>query len=106
MLEMLLSVFTFCNLCIYIHSCFAISNSQPFLIPLHLAHPQILQENTEISYDWSFVLGWLGVFTSLAASFLFFFSSCCLCSEKEKEQLNNVQYIMPGSLSLRAFLCP
>ena len=47
-------------------------------------------------YDWSFVLGWLGVFTSLAASFMFFFGSCCLSNEKEKEQLNNVQYIMPG----------
>lgn len=57
---------------------------------------QILQENTEIVYDWSFVLGWLGVFSSLAGSFLFLFSSCCLAGEKEREEMNNVQYIMPG----------
>lgn len=57
---------------------------------------QVLQEYTEFYYDWSFILGWLGVFTSLGASFLFFFGSCCLDNEKEKEQLNNVQYIMPG----------
>ncbi|KAK9719710.1 PMP-22/EMP/MP20/Claudin tight junction [Popillia japonica] len=55
----------------------------------------ILQENTEIVYDWSFVLGWLGVFSSLAGSFLFLFSSCCLAGEKEREEMNNVQYIMP-----------
>ncbi|RZC31900.1 uncharacterized protein BDFB_001344 [Asbolus verrucosus] len=50
----------------------------------------ILQENSEFMYDWSFVLGWLGVFSTLGASFLFFFGSCCLSNEKEKEQLNNV----------------
>ncbi|GJQ72452.1 hypothetical protein Trydic_g3527 [Trypoxylus dichotomus] len=50
----------------------------------------ILQENTEIVYDWSFVLGWLGVFSSLAGSFLFLFSSCCLAGEKEREEMNNV----------------
>nr|CAI5849274.1 unnamed protein product [Callosobruchus analis] len=55
----------------------------------------ILQENADISYSWSFVLGWLGVFTSLAGSLLFFFGACCLDNEREKETLDNVQYIMP-----------
>ncbi|XP_065172712.1 transmembrane protein 114 isoform X1 [Atheta coriaria] len=55
----------------------------------------ILQDNTEISYDWSFILGWLGVFASCFSFFLFLFGSCCLNSEKRQEQLNNMQYIMP-----------
>ncbi|XP_044759895.1 uncharacterized protein LOC123317429 isoform X1 [Coccinella septempunctata] len=55
----------------------------------------ILQENSDIMYDWSFVFGWLAVFSSLAAALMFFFASCCLSSEREKEQLSNVQYIMP-----------
>ncbi|XP_018567985.1 uncharacterized protein LOC108908434 isoform X1 [Anoplophora glabripennis] len=55
----------------------------------------ILQDNSEIYYDWSFVLGWLGVFSCLGASFIFFFAACCLSNEREKENLNNVQYIMP-----------
>lgn len=55
----------------------------------------VLQENTEVLYDWSFVSAWLGVFFCLGGSFLFFFGSCCLGNEKEREQLNNVQYIMP-----------
>lgn len=55
-------------------------------------------------YDWSFVLGWLGVFSCLGGSFLFIFSSCCLANEKDREQLNNVQYIMPGVLFIDRFM--
>ncbi|XP_017785594.1 PREDICTED: transmembrane protein 114 isoform X3 [Nicrophorus vespilloides] len=56
----------------------------------------VLQDNTEVSYDWSLVLGWMGVFSACFSFFLFLFGSCCLNSEKQQEQLNNMQYIMPG----------
>ncbi|ENN71306.1 hypothetical protein D910_07499 [Dendroctonus ponderosae] len=47
-------------------------------------------DNTTIFYDWGFALGWLGVFSCLGGSLLFFFGSCCLQAEKDREQLDNV----------------
>ncbi|XP_030760697.1 uncharacterized protein LOC115885813 isoform X1 [Sitophilus oryzae] len=55
----------------------------------------LLQDNATIYYDWGFALGWLGVFSCLGGSLLFFFGSCCLQAEKDREQLDNVQYIVP-----------
>ncbi|KAF7267707.1 hypothetical protein GWI33_019097 [Rhynchophorus ferrugineus] len=56
----------------------------------------LLQDNSTIYYDWGFALGWLGVFSCLGGSLLFFFGSCCLQAEKDREQLDNVQYIVPA----------
>ncbi|CAG9767421.1 unnamed protein product [Ceutorhynchus assimilis] len=55
----------------------------------------LLQDNTTTYYDWGFALGWLGVFSCLGGSLLFFFGSCCLQAEKDREQMDNVQYIVP-----------
>jgi hypothetical protein len=55
----------------------------------------VLQDNSSVSYDWSFYVGWLGVLTSALSFFLFLFGSCCLNSEKRDEQMSNMQYIMP-----------
>lgn len=63
----------------------------------------VLRDNTRISYDWSYILAWAGVASSLIAAILLSGAAVCLRSEREKEEQLNLQYLMPGnchSLSL------
>lgn len=57
----------------------------------------VLRDNTRISYDWSYVLAWAGVATSLIAAILLSGAAVCLRSEREKEEQLNLQYLMPGN---------
>lgn len=56
----------------------------------------VLKDNTRISYDWSYVLAWAGVASSLIAAILLSGAAVCLRSEREKEEQLNLQYLMPG----------
>lgn len=56
----------------------------------------VLRDNTRISYDWSYVLAWAGVASSLIAAILLSGAAVCLRSEREKEEQLNLQYLMPG----------
>lgn len=58
----------------------------------------VLRDNTRISYDWSYVLAWAGVASSLIAAILLSGAAICLRSEREKEEQLNLQYLMPGML--------
>lgn len=58
----------------------------------------VLRDNTRISYDWSYVLAWAGVASSLIAAILLSGAAVCLRSEREKEEQLNLQYLMPGDL--------
>lgn len=62
----------------------------------------VLRDNTRISYDWSYVLAWAGVATSLIAAILLSGAAVCLRSEREKEEQLNLQYLMPGMFPLDA----
>lgn len=57
---------------------------------------KVLRDNTRISYDWSYVLAWAGVASSLIAAILLSGAAVCLRSEREKEEQLNLQYLMPG----------
>lgn len=57
----------------------------------------VLRDNTRISYDWSYVLAWAGVASSLIAAILLSGAAVCLRSEREKEEQLNLQYLMPGT---------
>lgn len=58
----------------------------------------VLRDNTRISYDWSYVLAWAGVASSLIAAILLSGAAVCLRSEREKEEQLNLQYLMPGKI--------
>lgn len=60
---------------------------------------KVLRDNTRISYDWSYVLAWAGVASSLVAAILLSGAAVCLRSEREKEEQLNLQYLMPGGWS-------
>lgn len=57
---------------------------------------QVLRDNTRISYDWSYIVAWAGVTSSLIAAILLSGAAVCLRSEREKEEQLNLQYLMPG----------
>ncbi|XP_052567506.1 uncharacterized protein LOC120421190 [Culex pipiens pallens] len=55
----------------------------------------VLRDNTRISYDWSYIVAWAGVASSLLASILLSGAAVCLRGEREKEEQLNLQYLMP-----------
>lgn len=55
----------------------------------------VLRENTRISYDWSYIVAWAGVASSLISAILLSGAAVCLRSEREKEEQLNLQYLMP-----------
>lgn len=57
---------------------------------------QVLKDNTRVSYDWSYIVAWAGVASSLIAAILLSGAAVCLRSEREKEEQLNLQYLMPG----------
>lgn len=64
----------------------------------------ILRDNTRISYDWSYLLAWAGVASSLVAAILLSGAAVCLRSEREKEEQLNLQYLMPGKCDIHHHL--
>nr|CAD7434159.1 unnamed protein product [Timema monikensis] len=56
---------------------------------------QVLRENSIFSYDWSYIVAWIGVGWSLVSAILFSSAAICLRSEREKEEAMNMQYLMP-----------
>lgn len=56
---------------------------------------KVLRDNTQTSYDWSYVVAWAGVASSLIAAILLSGSAVCLRSERDKEEQLNLQYLMP-----------
>uniref|UniRef100_A0A0K2V9C9 Uncharacterized protein n=1 Tax=Lepeophtheirus salmonis TaxID=72036 RepID=A0A0K2V9C9_LEPSM len=61
--------------------------------------PQILIDNTEFKYDWSYILCWIGIGLALVSSILFSLAAVCLKNDKEREDAMNMQYLMPGKES-------
>jgi len=55
----------------------------------------VLKDNTRIAYDWSYIVAWAGVASSLVAAILLSGAAVCLRSEREKEEQLNLQYLMP-----------
>lgn len=65
---------------------------------------QVLKDNTRVSYDWSYIVAWAGVASSLIAAILLSGAAVCLRSEREKEEQLNLQYLMPGKFYVKFFL--
>jgi len=57
--------------------------------------PEQLRVHTSMSYDWSYIVAWIGVGWALVAAVLFSGAALCLRNEGEKEEAMNVQYLMP-----------
>ncbi|PSN32224.1 hypothetical protein C0J52_17247, partial [Blattella germanica] len=55
----------------------------------------VLRENTLFSYDWSYIVAWIGVGWALVSAILFSAAAICLRGEREKEEAMNMQYLMP-----------
>lgn len=58
---------------------------------------QILRANTRVTYDWSYVVAWIGVGSSLVSAVLLSGAAVCLRGEREREEALNLQYLMPGN---------
>jgi len=57
--------------------------------------PEALKEATEFSYDWSYIVAWIGVGMSLLSAILFSLAAVCIRTDKEREEAMNMQYLMP-----------
>lgn len=55
----------------------------------------ILKDSSVITYDWSYVVAWVGVGWSLVSAILFSGAAICLRSEKTRDDAMNMQYLMP-----------
>lgn len=60
-----------------------------------MANFQILKNNVDLYFGWSYILSWIGVGWSFLASIMFLVAARRLCHEKRKEQAKNMQYLMP-----------
>ena len=58
---------------------------------------QVLKEHSFASYDWSYILAWIGVGWALVSAVLFSSAAICLRGEREREEAVNMQYLMPGN---------
>nr|KAF7427680.1 hypothetical protein H0235_007374 [Vespula pensylvanica] len=58
-------------------------------------HLLVLKDNSLISYDWSYVVAWVGVGWSLISAILFSAAAICLRGERMREEAMNMQYLMP-----------
>ncbi|KAK9500882.1 hypothetical protein O3M35_002053 [Rhynocoris fuscipes] len=57
----------------------------------------VLQKESELKRDWSFVLAWISVGTSFISSILFMISACCVRGELDIDiDSQNMHYILPG----------
>ncbi|KAG8232497.1 hypothetical protein J437_LFUL011266 [Ladona fulva] len=55
----------------------------------------VLRDNTDITYDWSYIIAWIGVGWALVSAIMFSAAAICLRNEREKEEAMNMQYMMP-----------
>ncbi|CAG2057346.1 unnamed protein product, partial [Timema podura] len=62
---------------------------------IHDLYQRAHWENSIFSYDWSYIVAWIGVGWSLVSAILFSSAAICLRSEREKEEAMNMQYLMP-----------
>lgn len=76
---------------------FTLSTLKDFRSQSVLFFSQVLKENTRVAYDWSYIVAWAGVASSLIAAILLSGAAVCLRSEREKEEQLNLQYLMPGN---------
>lgn len=67
---------------------------------------QLLIENTNVVYDWSYFIAWIGVGWTLISALLFSGASVCLRSEREREDAKNMAYLMPGNAAALYRLTP
>lgn len=67
---------------------------------------QLLIENTNVVYDWSYFIAWIGVGWTLISALLFSGASVCLRSEREREDAKNMAYLMPGNAAAPYRLTP
>ncbi|CAB0033603.1 unnamed protein product [Trichogramma brassicae] len=61
----------------------------------YLGWSNVLKDNSLISYDWSYVVAWVGVGWSLVSAILFSAAAICLRGERMREEAMNMQYLMP-----------
>merc|ERR1712018_660797 len=54
-----------------------------------------LIELTDIRFDWSYIVAWVGVGMCLGSCILFFTAAMCIRSDKQREEAMNMQYLMP-----------
>ncbi|XP_012269473.1 uncharacterized protein LOC105693846 isoform X2 [Athalia rosae] len=55
----------------------------------------VLKDTALVSYDWSYVVAWVGVGWSLVSAILFSAAAICLRGERLREEAMNMQYLMP-----------
>lgn len=60
--------------------------------------PELLTENVEFKYDWSYIVSWVGVGMALCSSILFSLAAVCIKNDREREEAMNMQYLMPGKM--------
>ena len=60
--------------------------------------PDLLTENVEFKYDWSYIVSWVGVGMALCSSILFSLAAVCIKNDREREEAMNMQYLMPGKV--------
>ena len=60
--------------------------------------PDVLKDNYEYRYDWSYIVSWVGVGMTLLSSILFALAALCIKNDRETEDAMNLQYLMPGIL--------
>ena len=80
-------------------ACFFSVRALSAILPLlHTTVPplKVLKEHSLISYDWSYVVAWVGVGWSLVSAILFSAAAICLRGERMREEAMNMQYLMPG----------
>ena len=61
--------------------------------------PELLTENVEFKYDWSYIVSWVGVGMALCSSILFSLAAVCIKNDREREEAMNMQYLMPGKVT-------
>nr|CAD7445851.1 unnamed protein product [Timema bartmani] len=66
-----------------------------YIMPGSCTATLVYRENSIFSYDWSYIVAWIGVGWSLVSAILFSSAAICLRSEREKEEAMNMQYLMP-----------
>ena len=62
--------------------------------------PEILANNYEYRYDWSYIVSWVGVGMTLLSSILFALAALCIKNDRETEDAMNLQYLMPGNTNV------
>ena len=62
--------------------------------------PDLLTENVEFKYDWSYIVSWVGVGMALCSSILFSLAAVCIKNDREREEAMNMQYLMPGKVPM------